>query len=412
MQILDITLEKAKDDYLKSLAVDNYAKTSIEHYDRNLTRFILFLKRKEITKPDTITKEYIRHFIDFVKQLKHQKKNKPLSEASKNHIFASVRNFLEFCVDAEYLHEDFNYLFDFKQKKVKITKNILTESQMKEVLSLPKEKTYIGFRDKVIFEMLYNTGLRRNEMINLGIYDINFEDNVLFVKQGKGKKDRLVPFGNYLSKYLKEYIHKVRPALLQDNVCELKLFININGKALTNRGIASIMERFNKLTEFKFSCHTFRHSFATHLLKYGANILYIQRLLGHENTSTTEIYTKIYPVDLKKIILEKHPRINPDIENEEIITPNSRRRIFNIDEARVKIDDTMKIIFNDSEKILALSNVIKEKRESLMLSQSALARKTGINSRTISRLEAGKRCNNVAYMRLAEKLKIEVQEFI
>jgi len=125
---------------------------------------------------------------------------------------------------------------------------------------------------------------------------------------------------DYLEKYLKEYINKVRPVLCS-NMNETKLFINSKGQAMKAATLNNITLKYAKKLDIKFNCHTFRHSFATHMLKHGAGILYIQRLLGHADPHSTEIYTKVYPTDLKEIIMKYHPRSTKKLAEEEITLP-------------------------------------------------------------------------------------------
>jgi integrase/recombinase XerD len=318
-------LSDLKTAYLNNLKIDNYSSSTITHVSHHLKKLIYYLSEfHNVYSPEQITKQHFEGYVDYIKKLKSKNTGKHLVESTINGMCSDVKKFCDYLLEKEYLSVDYFVVFEIRWKKQGIPRNILTEKQVLKVLSLPDEKTYLGFRDKVMLELMYNTGIRRMEVTGLDVYDINFEEKTLFIELGKGKKDRLVPFGEYLERYLRVYVEDVRPALIE-SVDETKLFCNNKGLPMSPNNLNVIISGYRKMTDFHFSCHTFRHSMATHMLKHGADILYIQRILGHENASTTQIYTKVYPLDLKKVILEMHPRSNIKISEEEIILPIKKR---------------------------------------------------------------------------------------
>lgn len=307
--------------FLEKLKIDNYDRFTIGHYDRHLNYFLEYLKQfYNADKSSQITKPNLRGFVHYIKKHKNQHNGKPLIEKTIFRICLHVKFFCDFLTQNEYLAISYGPIFEMRVKEQENITNVLTESKLKKVLDMPNELTYYGFRDKVIFELMYNTGLRREEVCNLELYDLNLEEKTIFVRQGKGKKDRYVPMGVYLEKYLKEYIEKVRPVLVEGYE-ENRLFIDKRKHAMTPNTLGGLVRKYSRQAHEEFSCHTFRHSFGTHMLKHGANILHISKILGHENIDSTQIYTRVYPRDLKKIILERHPRNTHELATEEIVIP-------------------------------------------------------------------------------------------
>jgi len=200
--------------------------------------------------------------------------------------------------------------------------------------------TYMGFRDRTMFEVLYGTGIRIGELEKLNISDIDFNEKVIFIRQGKGGKDRIVPCTDTALEFLKEYITKVRPALSYFNSRQKVLFLSRSGKRFTAGAFRKMLAKYLKKSQIKkrISPHSFRHSFATHLLAGGANIRYVQEILGHEELSTTAIYTRVAVVNLKKEIKHFHPRENELYEAAELKIPEKDigRRCFKASEKVLK----------------------------------------------------------------------------
>jgi len=170
-----------------------------------------------------------------------------------------------------------------------------TEKEMFELLEKPDLDTVKGRRDKALLELLYSSGLRREEMHNINIDDIDFIENTVRVNQGKFKKDRVVPLGKVAKESLLLYLKKSRPKWLK-NAQEKALFISERGSRLSSCMINEILHQYR--VNKRITVHSFRHACATHMLKRGADIIHIQKLLGHSSPKTTEIYTKLFPNDL------------------------------------------------------------------------------------------------------------------
>jgi len=297
--------------FLKKLKIDNYSDGSIRIYKKDLIRFEKYLKKAlEIRNEKDIQKKHITSFIIHIRNLKRKKDLKPCKDSTKMRVLWTVKKYLEYLCREDHIKKDFTYLFkDIKYKK-SLPDKILTEKELEKVVSVIDEQTHLGFRDRTIIELMYCTGMRKSEVINLELYDIDFDEKKIFIRQGKGRKDRIIPMSKNAGLYLREYIEKVRPVLLEDNVNEVNIFISSQGKAFGMAGLEAMLYKYSGLSGVGFSAHHLRHTFASHMLKNGASIIYIQEILGHEELSTTEVYTRLYPEDLKEALKKYHPRYN------------------------------------------------------------------------------------------------------
>jgi integrase/recombinase XerD len=184
----------------------------------------------------------------------------------------------------------------------------LTEEHVELLLNAPDESTTIGFRDKTMIELMYATGVRVSELVDLRIPQVNLNQGVIRVT-GKGEKDRLIPLGEYASDYLKRYLLSVRSLLLKDKSSPF-VFLSNRSKNMTRQTFWYSIKKYAKKCSIypEPSPHQLRHSFATHLLNNGADLRVVQMLLGHSNISTTQIYTLVAKHQLKKIHKKHHPR--------------------------------------------------------------------------------------------------------
>ncbi len=243
------------------------------------------------------TKEDILNYISFLRG--------NLNEKSINRHISSLKSFYSYLADMNYI--SINPLEDISILKVKKTlPKYLSTEEVDKLLNI-KLNTAFDYRNKAMLEVIYGTGLRVSELVKLEYSNIDFENSIVRVK-GKGKKDRIVPLGEIASYYLKTYINDYRSKLLNKNNYD-EIFLNNHGKPITRQGFNFILENIRKETgiEKELTPHTLRHSFATHLLEGGADIRSIQEMLGHENISTTNIYTTV----VNKVLRENYDSYFP-----------------------------------------------------------------------------------------------------
>lgn len=217
------------------------------------------------------------------------------------------------------------------RKPKRLPKAVLTGDQVNRLLRQPNVKTLWGFRDRAMLELLYSSGLRGLEVIRLSVHDIDWREKTVRILQGKGRKDRVVPIGASALAYLREYIDRVRPALLVDRsykrIVQEKLFFSRQRTPVTGQYLRLMIARYAQAAgvPVHVTTHSIRHACATEMLKGGASVRHVQEMLGHAHLSTTQVYTHVLPYDLKKV----HARTAPSERRRVIEVPTFEARAFN-----------------------------------------------------------------------------------
>ena len=260
-----------------------------------MEKFVKFYSNKsikDITNEDL--KKYIKHLNE-----------EGLNEKSISRNVSCLKSFYKFLVIEKFITNNVSDSL-FLPKIRKALPNILTEEEVLKLLDI-ELITPFDYRNKAMLELMYATGLRVSELVKVKLQDIDFNDDIIRTF-GKGSKERIIPIGEYAKEYLKKYIELYRPLLLIKGNSDY-VFINNHGSNMTRQGFFKIIKKIAKEKDIKseISPHTLRHSFASHLLKYGADLRTIQELLGHSDISTTQIYTHISHEELKKNYEEYHP---------------------------------------------------------------------------------------------------------
>jgi len=289
-------------DYLS--AEKNLSPNSIDAYTRDLKQFAAFIKKRELSLSD-IDHRLIRNYLGFLQQNKYGRK----SIARK---LSSVRAFYSFQQKKGSLAKNPASIISAPKLERKLPK-FLKENALDELLSAPDIKTPQGLRDRAMLEVLYATGIRVGELITLNLDSINygtFEVKVL----GKGRKERIVPVHKTAADAVRDYIKGGRKIFAkkrkQDKGATTALFLNHNGERITAHGVRYIMAKYIRQIGLSkgITPHSIRHSFATHLLEAGADLRYVQELLGHVDLSSTQVYTHLNKVLLRDIYKRSHPR--------------------------------------------------------------------------------------------------------
>jgi len=222
-------------------------------------------------------------------------------------LLSSLRRFYQYLVREGCLNADPSAQIDAPKLGRPLPKS-LTEGEVEALLQAPDVNRFLGLRDRAMLELLYASGLRVSELIDLPVSQLNLRQGVLRVV-GKGNKERLVPLGEEAGEWLDSYLEQARPALLQGRMSDA-LFVTQRGSAMTRQAFWYLIKRYARQAGIKadLSPHGLRHSFATHLLNHGADLRVLQMLLGHSNLSTTQIYTHVARERLKGIHATHHPR--------------------------------------------------------------------------------------------------------
>lgn len=289
-------------DYQLYLKIERgLAQNTIDSYSRDLEKLTLFLTENEIDfTPISIDAVTVKEFNYAI-----AKKINPRSQAR---IISGLRSFFDYLVFEDYRETNPTDLVEAPKIGRKLP-DTLSVDEINELISAVDLSHPQGERNRTILETLYSCGLRVSELITLKISDLFFEEGFIKVT-GKGNKERFVPIHYNAQKYITIYISEIRSHLKPTKSFEDTLFLNRRGKGLTRQMIFTILKELAVKINLnkKISPHTFRHSFATHLLKNGADLRAIQLMLGHESITTTEVYVHLDTGDLKKVVENYHPR--------------------------------------------------------------------------------------------------------
>ncbi len=289
------------EEFLSYLSVERgLAKNTLDAYKRDLERFSAYLKSRRISSIDNVTRQKITSFM-------LAEKERGLSSNSISRELACFKSFFKFLVRENKRKEDVTSVIESPKlwKKLPETLNL---DEVESLLKAPNARDPMGARDKASLELMYATGMRVSELINLKMDDVNMD--VGFVKCfGKGGKERIVPFGKKAKESIERYLEKARSRFLKKKVSNF-LFLTRLGKSMSRQTFWKIIKKYAREAGFKkgITPHSLRHSFATHILERGADLRIVQEMLGHSDISTTQIYTHVSKDRLKSIHHKFHPR--------------------------------------------------------------------------------------------------------
>jgi len=282
-------------DYLK--VQKNYSSFTLLNYKKDIEEYEMFLKEKNYNYKNMDYKKCTEYllFLD----------NRNLKKTSVSRRLSSLRTFYKYLVLNNFVDNN-PFLLVSSPKKEKKMPKFINYSGIEEIFNIPNIKTKEGQRERVILEILYGSGIRVSELVNIKIKDIDFSNKTILIF-GKGSKERLVSFGEPALDSIKQYINDGRK---QYEIESEYLIVGKNEEQLTTRRIEQIIGELINKTSIKMNItpHMFRHTFATHLLDNGSDLIAVQELLGHESLASTEIYTHISNEHLREVYLKCHPR--------------------------------------------------------------------------------------------------------
>lgn len=289
--------------YLEYLQIEkNYSKYTIDSYLTTVEEFFHFMKEEGISSISDITYSDIRIYLTAL----HTRK---LSRRSVAQRISCLRTFFRYLMREGHVKDNPFMLASLPKKELSIPKFFYAE-ELNKLFEVSDTTTPLGQRNQALLELMYGTGIRVSECCNIHVSDIDFSIGTVLVR-GKGNKQRYVPFGSFAQDALTIYLEDGRRKLLEKGKSNTdSLFLNNKGTPLTPRGVRHILSEMMRNTSLMLdiSPHKLRHTFATHMLNEGADIRVIQELLGHENLSTTQIYTHVSKEQLKTVYMMNHPR--------------------------------------------------------------------------------------------------------
>ena len=280
------------------------SENTLSAYRTDLKKFVNWLyQNKGSSSSDLLINSTREDIEEYLSELSKKK----ISDRSRARLVSTLRLFYFYLLREEMILVNPIALIDTPKLGRSLPKT-LTEQDVESLLLAPDISTLLGLRDRVLFEVLYATGLRVSELVNLQLTQINLLQGVVRVT-GKGNKERLVPLGEEAIKWMEKYLLNTRADLLKGQISDA-LFVTKRGGAMTRQAFWYVIKRYAVLANIspEISPHTLRHAFATHLLNHGADLRVVQMLLGHSDLSTTQIYTHVANERLKSLHNEHHPR--------------------------------------------------------------------------------------------------------
>ncbi|NLK88396.1 MAG: site-specific tyrosine recombinase XerD [Clostridiaceae bacterium] len=272
---------------------------TLQSYRRDIEQYFTYLQEINLQNISNSNKTTVIAYLLYL-----QKKGRATSTISRN--LASIRSFYQYISKNKLIDHDPTAELESPKVEKKLPQ-ILSPEEVELLLEQPQCVDLKGYRDKAMLELLYATGIRVSELIQLDFDDLNMD--MCFIRCCKGVKERMIPIGSMAVSALKEYLNKSRPLLIQ-SADETALFVNINGSRLTRQGFWKIIKQYKNQAQINkdITPHTLRHSFAAHLLENGADLRSIQEMLGHSDISSTQVYAQIAKNRIKDIYKKTHPR--------------------------------------------------------------------------------------------------------
>lgn len=291
-----MNLDSVKQQYLNHLELErNLATNTIQAYSKDLDYLIDQIENKRENFQLNILQEVINDY------------RKNHSDKSVLRLIASLKSFSKYLYSEKIIEEDIGSTIESISTTFTLPKTLDIQTVLSLIESI-KPIDSKSIRDRLIFEFLYGTGCRISELVNTDLQDIDFDDNIIKIRFGKGSKQRLIPLGKSLKISVEAYVIQVRNNLLNSNKSDA-LLLNSRGKRLTRQSIWSVINKYAIEQGIKdLTPHTLRHAFATHLLEGGADVRVVQELLGHSSINTTQIYTHVTVDKLRETFIQTHPR--------------------------------------------------------------------------------------------------------
>jgi integrase/recombinase XerD len=305
-------------DFLDWTAARQFSAMTVKARRIETGYFIDWCEERSITRPDEVTRAILERYRQHVFLYRTKTDGAPLSFQTQAKRLISVRAFFQWMARQHHLLYNPASELELPRQQQRLPRHILAVAEVEQVLNACDTRDPLGLRDRAMLEALYSTGMRRSELTALRADDVDLARGTVFIRLGKGNKDRVVPIGERACRWIDRYVFEVRPGQLDGDDAGT-LFLARHGEAMAPKQLSVIvrraisdanLERFTD-THPNAACHLLRHACATHMLENGADIRYIQALLGHADLSTTEVYTRVSILQLKAVHEKTHPARMP-----------------------------------------------------------------------------------------------------
>jgi integrase/recombinase XerD len=293
--------------FLQWLRVHNYAETTVIYKQECLIRFIDWSEERAKLTVGEVTRIDLQRYQRGLWSYRKADGAALSVETQSNHL-STIRIFFRWLSKQGYIDANPASELELPKKGQRLPSAILTQAEVETILQMPNLETRHGLRDRAILETFYSTGIRRAELVKLRMRDLDRERGMLVIRAGKGNKDRIVPIGDRALAWIDKYIAQSRPELINGEM-EAVLFVNKYAKPWHVAGLGHMVHRYVRQAgiDKQGACHLFRHTMATLMLEAGADIRYIQQMLGHKDLAATQIYTRVTDHKLKQVHTRTHP---------------------------------------------------------------------------------------------------------
>lgn len=295
--------------YLQWMAVQQYAARSIERMQEELLLFLDYCAERSIGRPEEVSKAVLESYQRHLFALR-KRNGKPLHPRTQRGRLTSVRSLFRWLAQQNVLLFNPAAELQLPKESRPLPKDVLSASEVDTVLDQTDVGTPLGLRDRAIMELLYSTGMRRAELAALSVYDVDHEQALVRIRKGKGGRQRVVPVGERALLWLRKYLDDIRPGLLVSSIERQEtLFLSSLGEPLSLDRLSVLVSGYIQAAELgkRGSCHLLRHSMATLMLQGGADIRYVQQMLGHASLETTQLYTHLAIGELQAVHARTHP---------------------------------------------------------------------------------------------------------
>lgn len=307
-----MTLAPHVEKFLAAQYAHGTPELSIRAHRSHLGHFLRFIEREGAAGATEIDREVIESYMDELAWVP-TRTGQPMKAETRNGQLWSIKALFQWLVATDVLAANPTEKVAYCRKADALPKSIVSLDEMKKLLLAPDVQTHLGFRDRVVLELLYSSGLRLRELCNLDVLDVDPAGGFVRVRHGKGDRERVTPMGKVVAELIESYLAEVRPKLLaarNDKFADQALILSQYGERLGPRGVAKLVARYVTKANLKthLTPHGFRHACATHMLRGGANLRHLQEMLGHRRVTSTEIYTRVTITELQEAHAKFHPR--------------------------------------------------------------------------------------------------------
>lgn len=286
---------------------DHFSPHTLRVRGNDLKRFVAWCEERGITRPTEVSRAILEHYRKHLYEYR-QKDGKGLSLLTQIHHLTAIRVFFRWMARHHHILYNVAAELEIPREPRRLPRIVLSVQEVEETINQADVGQPLGIRDRAILEVLYSTGMRRSELINLKLEDISLDQGIIMIRHGKGDKDRVVPIGDRAAAWVEKYVTEVRPLFAKESDIRIA-FLTIRSGPISNNRMSELANGYlGKVRKDCYgACHLFRHAMATHMLEGGADIRIIQAILGHENLSTTAIYTRVSIAHLKAVHARTHP---------------------------------------------------------------------------------------------------------